>query len=418
MSLTLECRSLYRFPLVRLKANTPDIIFTMNEPKKVLIVAGEASGDLHGSSLVRELRKRSSGLEIFGMGGDKMKREGVELIFHVDKLAFMGFFEVLKNLGFVRRVMKSMVSEAEERKPDLAVLIDYPGFNLRFASRLKNLGIPVVYYISPQVWAWGGNRVKKMQGLIDKMVVILPFEKEIYDRFDIDCEFVGHPFLDVVRPVLSLEDFRRKFDLRKNQTTVGLLPGSRRQEVEKILPIMLESCKSLQTRAKSLKVLLGLAATVSKDDIQNLQNAAGLPVEIVENLTYDLMKHADLLLIASGSATLECAILGTPFMVLYKTSLWTYLVAKSLVSIPNIALANVVAGKRIVPEFIQSRAVPTRIAEEMYEILSERERYRTIQNELGKVKEKLGQAGASGRAADIVMQVLESRIGRPEPAES
>ena len=390
----------------------------MNEPKRILIIAGEASGDLHGSSLVRELRKRSSGLEIFGIGGDKMKREGVELIFHVDKLAFMGFFEVLKNLSFVRRVMKSMVSAAEERKPDLAILIDYPGFNLRFARRLKNLGIPVVYYISPQVWAWGGNRVKKMQELIDKMVVILPFEKEIYDRFNIDCQFVGHPFMEVARPVLSLEDFKSKFDVRNNQTTVGLLPGSRWQEVEKILPIMLESCRFLQTRTKNLKVLLGLAPTIDKDEIETLQKAAGFQAEIVENLTYDLMKHADLLLIASGSATLECAILGTPFMVLYKTSFWTYLVAKSLVSIPNIALANVVAGKRIVPEFIQKKALPSRIAEEMYEILSERERYRTIQNELGKVKEKLGEVGASGRTAEIVLQVLESRTGQGEPARS
>ncbi|MGB7062102.1 MAG: lipid-A-disaccharide synthase, partial [Candidatus Zixiibacteriota bacterium] len=277
----------------------------MNEVKKILIIAGEASGDLHGSSLVRELQRKSSGLEIFGIGGDKMKREGVELIFHVEKLAFMGFFEVLKNLSFVRRVMKTMVSAAEARRPDLAILIDYPGFNLRFARKLKNLRIPVVYYISPQVWAWGGNRVKKLQQLIDKMVVILPFEKEIYDRFNIDCEFVGHPFIEVAKPILSLEDFQRKFDIGKNETTLGLLPGSRWQEVEKILPLMLESCKLLKTRIKNLKVLLGLAPTINKDEIQNLQGAAGLQAEIVENLTYDLMKHADLLLITSGSATLE-----------------------------------------------------------------------------------------------------------------
>jgi lipid-A-disaccharide synthase len=386
----------------------------MNEPKRILIIAGEASGDLHGSSLVRELRRKGSGLEIFGIGGDKMKREGVELIFHVDRLAFMGFFEVLKNLSFVRRVMRAMVSAAETRKPDLAVLIDYPGFNLRFARKVKNLGIPVVYYISPQVWAWGGGRVKKMQELVDKMVVILPFEKEIYDRFSIDCEFVGHPFMEVTKPVLSLEDFQRKFDIRKNQTTVGLLPGSRWQEVEKILPVMLESCKLLKTRIKNLRALLGLAPTIGKQEIQNLQNAAGFQAEIVENLTYDLMKHADLLLIASGSATLECAILGTPFVVLYKTSFWTYLVAKSLISIPNIALANVVAGKRIVPEFVQRRAAPAQIAEEMCEILTERERYKAIQNDLRKVKEKLGQAGASRKTAEIIMQVLDSSAGQQE----
>ena len=378
----------------------------MNDPKKILIIAGEASGDLHGSSLVKELKKINSYLEIFGIGGDRMKSQGVELIFHVEKLSFMGFFEVIKNLNFIRGVMKKMTSMIETRRPGLVILIDYPGFNLRFAKKVKNLGIRVVYYISPQVWAWGGNRVKKMRGLIDKMVVIFPFEKEIYKKFNIDCEFVGHPLLEVTRPVLSAEDFQKKFGIRKNDVVVGLLPGSRWQEVEKILPIMLESCKFLKTRIKNLKVLLGLAPTIKKEKIENLQNLAGSQTMIVENLTYDLMKHANLLLIASGSATLECAILGTPFLVLYKTSLWTYLVAKSLITIPNIALANVVAGKRIVPEFIQSQAIPNRIAEEMYEILTDRERYKTIQNELMKVKGKLGEDGASKKAAQIVTEML------------
>jgi len=378
----------------------------MIEAKKIVIIAGEASGDLHGSSLVKELKKINSNLEIFGIGGDRMKSQGVELIFHVEKLSFMGFFEVIKNLSFIRGVMKTMVSVAETKRPDLVILIDYPGFNLRFAKKVKNLGIRVVYYISPQVWAWGGNRVKKMRGLIDKMIVIFPFEKGIYKRFGLDCEFVGHPLLEVTRPVLSAEDFQKKFGIRKNDVVVGLLPGSRWQEVEKILPIMLESCKFLKTRIKNLKVLLGLAPTIKKEKIENLQNLAGSQTMIVENLTYDLMKHANLLLIASGSATLECAILGTPFLVLYKTSLWTYLVAKRLINIPNIALANVVAGKRIVPEFIQSQAIPNRIAEEMYEILTDRERYKSIQNELKKVKEKLGEDGASKKAAQIVTEML------------
>jgi lipid-A-disaccharide synthase len=380
----------------------------MNGTKKILIIAGEASGDLHGSGLVRELKKVDSNLEIFGIGGDKMKREGVELIFHIDRLSFMGFFEVIKNLGVVRGVMKTMTSVTETRRPHLTILIDYPGFNLRFAKKVKNLGIPVVYYISPQVWAWGGNRVKKMKNLIDKMTVIFSFEKEIYKRFNIDCEFVGHPLLEVTRPILSLEDFQNKFDIRKNDVVVGLLPGSRWQEVEKILPIMLESCKLLKPRIKNLKLLLALAPTIKKEEMENLLKQADFQAMIVENLTYDLMKHADFLLIASGSATLECAILGTPFLVLYKTSFWTYLVAKSLVSIPNIALANVVAGKRVVPEFIQSQAVPNRIAEEMYEILTDRERYKAIQNELKKVKEKLGEEGASKKAAQIVTEMLSS----------
>jgi len=378
----------------------------MNETKKIIIIAGEASGDLHGSSLVKELKKINPHWEIFGMGGDKMKREGVELIFHIDRLSFMGFFEVMKNLRFIRKVMQTMVSMIETRKPDLAILIDYPGFNLRFAKKVKLLGIPVVYYISPQVWAWGGNRVKKMRGLVDRMIVIFPFEKQIYDKFDISCEFVEHPLLEVTRPVLSLEDFQKKFDIRKNEVVVGLLPGSRWQEVEKILPIMLESAAHLKTRFKNVKLLLGLAPTIKKEKVESFLPHADSPVRIVENLTYDVMKHSDLLLIASGSATLECAILGTPFLVLYKTSFWTYLIAKSLISIPNIALANVVAGKRIVPEFVQKKAVPQKITDEMYEILSDKNRYKTIQNELEKVKEKLGEEGASKRAAQIVARMM------------
>ncbi|NIM98968.1 MAG: lipid-A-disaccharide synthase, partial [candidate division Zixibacteria bacterium] len=242
----------------------------MNNAKKILITAGEASGDLHGSSLVRELKRINPRLEIFGLGGDKMKKEGVELIFHVDRLAIMGFFEVLKNLNFVRGAMKTMMSVAEKRNPDLAILIDYPGFNLRFAKKLKKSGIPVVYYISPQVWAWGGNRVRKMKGWIDKMVVILPFEKDIYQRFNIDCQFVGHPLLEVTKPILSHEDFQRKFDIRKNDTVVGLLPGSRWQEVERILPIMVQSCTLLTNRIKNLKVLSGLAPTIKRQDLENL----------------------------------------------------------------------------------------------------------------------------------------------------
>lgn len=345
-----------------------------------------------------------------------MKKEGMELIYHIDKLSIMGFFEVLKNLGLIREVMKTIVKLAEERKPDLVVLIDYPGFNLRFAKRVKKMGIPIAYYISPQVWAWGGNRVKKMKGLIDKMIVIFPFEKDIYKKFDIDCEFVGHPLLEVVRPVLSKEDFQSKFDLRKNEVLLGLLPGSRWQEVEKILPIMVQTAELLWARIKNLRIMLGLASTIKKEKVEIILGQFKSKVEIVENLTYDLMKHSDLLLVASGTATLESAILGTPFLVLYKTGFWTYLLAKSLVSIPNIALANVVAGKKIVPEYIQNKAVPKDIAEEMYDILTNKPRYKSIQNELSLVKEKIGsfhslqvgEVGASKRAAQIINGIISS----------
>lgn len=370
------------------------------------MVAGEASGDLHGSSLIRELRNLNPHIQLFGIGGDRMKKEGMELFYHIDKLSIMGFFEVLSNLRMIREVMKTMLKLAEERKPNLVVLIDYPGFNLRFAKRIKKMGIPIVYYISPQVWAWGGNRVKKMKGLIDKMIVIFPFEVEIYKKFDIDCEFVGHPLLEVVRPILSEEDFQSKFDLRKNEVLLGLLPGSRWQEVERILPIMVRTGEHLDSRIKNLRVMLGLSSTIKKEKVQAILDQFKDEVKIVENLTYDLMKHSDILLVTSGTATLESAILGTPFLVLYKTSFWTYLFAKSLVSISNIALANVVAGKKIVPEYIQNKAEPKDIAEEMYDILTNKQKYKSIQNELSLVKEKIGEVGASRKAAQIVNGVI------------
>ncbi len=388
------------------KAEHSIVSAAMNESKKILIVAGEASGDLHGSSLIRELKSINPHLQFLGIGGDRMRKEGLELVYHIDKLSIMGFFEVLKNLNLIRKVMATMVKAVEQRRPDLIVLIDYPGFNLRFAKRVKRSGIPIAYYISPQVWAWGGNRVKKMKDLIDKMIVIFPFEVEIYKRFDIDCEFVGHPLLEVVRPVMSEEDFRSKFDLRKNEVLLGLLPGSRWQEVEKILPIMVKTAELLAPRIKNLRVMLGLASTVKKERVETILNEFKSEVGIIENLTYDLMKHSDILLVTSGTATLESAILGTPFLVLYKTSLWTYLFAKSLVSIPNIALANVVAGKKIVPEYIQGKAVPTHIAEEGYEILTNKSRYKTIQKELSLVKEKIGDVGASKRAAQIINGIV------------
>ncbi len=381
----------------------------MNESKKLLIIAGEASGDLHGSNLIRELRNLNSHIQLFGIGGDRMKKEGLELVYHIDKLSVMGFFEVLSKLRLIREVMKTMLRLAEEREPDLVVLIDYPGFNLRFAGKVKKMGIPIAYYISPQVWAWGGNRVKKMRGLIDKMIVILPFEEEIYKNFEIDCEFVGHPLLEVVRPVLSKEDFQSRFDLRKNQVLLGLIPGSRWQEVERILPIMVETAELLGSRIRNLRVMLGLAPGLEKQRVERVLEQFKTRVEIVEDLTYDLMKHSDILLVTSGTATLESAILGTPFLVLYKTSFWTYLFAKSLVSIPNIALANVIAGKRIVPEYIQRRAVPKDIAEEAYDILTSKQRYKSIQNELMSVKEKIGEAGASKRAAQVINGIISSR---------
>ena len=375
--------------------------------KKILIVAGEASGDLHASNLIKELKKINPNPEIFGIGGDRMRQAGVELIFHIDRLSFMGFAEVIKNLKLVRKVFKTMKDVLDNRRPDLVILVDYPGFNLKFAQRVKEKGIRVAYYISPQIWAWGGKRLDKIKKLVDKMIVIFPFEKDIYKNAGVDVEFVGHPLLEVVRPHLTEEEFKRRFDIKEKEILIGLLPGSRWQEVSKILPIMLDSVLILKSSIRNLKVALGLAPTIEKEKIQALLNQTKVEVTIIEGLTYDLMKYSHLLLVTSGTATLESAILGTPLIVLYKTSFLTYSLARSLVKIPHIALVNVVAGKKIVPEFVQYHAKPQLIALEANEILENRERYEIVKEELNKVKEKLGEPQASKKAAEIINEMLQ-----------
>jgi lipid-A-disaccharide synthase len=376
--------------------------------KKILIVAGEASGDLHAAGLIKELKTIDSEIEIFGIGGNKMRSYGVELLYHVDRFSIMGLSEVLKRINFFRKMMKSMISRAEERSPDLAILVDYPGFNLRFAQKLKKRSIPILYYISPQIWAWGGGRLQKIKKLVDKILVFFPFEEKIYEDAGVDVEFIGHPLLELVRPTLSQEEYRRRTNVGKNEILLGLLPGSRPQEVEKILPIMLETSVLLEKRLRNLKVVVSLAPTVNKDLLEKILNKFKLEIRVEKDLTYDLMHWANLLLVTSGTATLESAIAETPLVILYKTSFLNWLVGKSLIRIPHIGLVNVVAGKKIIPEFIQYQAKPELIAAEAMDILSDRKRYEDTKMELSKIKQRLGERGAYKKAAAAVTQMLRN----------
>ena len=374
--------------------------------KKILIIAGEASGDLHSSGLIKELRKLNQEMEIFGIGGNKMKEAGVELIYDMERFSLIGFSEVLKRLNFFRKMMNSMVSCAEDRSPDLVILVDYPGFNLRLAQRLKKKGIPILYYISPQIWAWGGKRLEKIKNLVNKILVFFPFEEKIYNDAGVDVEFIGHPLLELVKPTLSQEEYRRSMNLGKNDILLGLLPGSRTQEVEKILPVMLQTCLLLKKRLKKLKVGVSLASIIEKDLLKKILNQFELEIILEKELTYDLMHYSDLLLVTSGTATLESAIAQTPLLILYKTSFLNWILAKSMIRIPYIGLVNVVAGKKIVPEFIQYQAKPELLAGEAFDILSDRKKYEDIKAELNKVKQRLGQKGAYKKAAGIVNQML------------
>jgi lipid-A-disaccharide synthase len=374
--------------------------------KKVLIISGEPSGDLHGAGLIRELKRINPDIEYSGVGGNKLKQEGMNLLYSIEKLSFMGFYEVLKNLKVIRELKRKLLDFIDHDKPDLVILIDYPGFNLRFAKEIKKREIPILYYISPQVWAWGKKRIETIKKLVDRMVVFFPFEEKLYKDAGVEVDLIGHPLLDLVKPALSKDEFQRKLKLTGKETLVGLLPGSRWQEIEKVLPVMVRACLILKKRFPDLKIAIGVAPNINQERLQIFLKKTNLEAIILEDLTYDLMSYSDLLLATSGTATLESAISGTPLIVLYKTSLFTYLLAKTLVKIPNIGMVNIVAEKKIVPEFIQSEAKPERIAREMEKILTDKAEYERIRNDLSRVRDRLSEKGAYQRGARIVNQML------------
>jgi lipid-A-disaccharide synthase len=373
---------------------------------KLMIIAGEPSGDLHGGQLVAELRRLRPDLEIFGVGGDRMQAAGMELIYHIRDFSFMGFWEVLGHLPFVRRAMLRLKGLLTERKPEAVVLIDYPGFNLRFARIARRAGAKVAYFISPQVWAWGGGRVRRIRKLVDRMLCILPFEEEYYRRLGVPAVYVGNPLLDLARPDLSREAFCCQHGLRADRPLVGLLPGSRKQEVERILPVMLKAGELLKEARASLQFAVGLAPSVEEKMVRRLMQKCSLEPVLISNQSYDLMAHSQLILTASGTATLECGIIGTPLIIIYKTSWASYLLGRMLVKVPYIGLVNLVAGRKVVPEFIQHEARPGAVFLMAQMLLAEGRPRQAVKHELSRIPAVLGQPGASARAAGEIIKLM------------
>jgi lipid-A-disaccharide synthase len=370
-----------------------------------MIVAGEASGDLHGAGVVRELKKKNPSMEIFGIGGDKMEQEGMSLTFHVREMSFMGFVEVVKHLPLIRSVEKTLEQLLILKKPDVVVLIDYPGFNLRFARTVKKHGIKVVYYISPQVWAWKKGRVKKMRGLIDKMLVVFPFEVPIYEKENIPVQFVGHPIIEEMQDMMSKENFCKRYDLDNAKKFIAVIPGSRTQEIENLFSVMVRSAVELAGKEKEIVVAVApnLSIDLYKNNLPPLN--ANVDVKFIQHSTHEVMKYAEFAFVTSGTATLETACVGTPMIVVYKTSAITYWIARLVVKIKNIALVNIVAGKTIVPEMIQSDATVGKLVSEAQSILNSPERYAEMKNELNIVRQKLGGVGASINVAEAILAV-------------
>ncbi len=370
-------------------------------------MAGEASGDLHGANLVKSLKSLDTAIQFYGIGGEKLRKAGMKIAFDSSELAVVGITEVFSKLSLIYRAFRYLKKTLRETKPDLVILIDYPDFNLRIAKVAFGMQIPVFYYISPQVWAWRKNRVKKIARLVDKMAVLFSFETHFYEKEDVDVRWVGHPLLDVAKPEFSKKEAFDKFGLREDQLTVGILPGSRKGEVDRLLPEMLKAAELLAKRLKNVQFVLPAALTLDAGQITDMiKKRGGVKVKVLNGHIYDVLNISHLAIVASGTATLEAAIMGTPMVILYKVSFLTYFIGKCLIKIRDVGLVNIVAGRQVVPELIQKEANPEKISETVLKILENPKAILNLKQELAEIKKKLGDSGASERVARIAYQMM------------
>lgn len=377
---------------------------------KYYVIAGEASGDLHGSNLIRALREKDPHADIRCWGGDKMEAAGATLVRHYKDLAFMGFIEVLNNLGTILRNIRFCKEDITAYKPDVLILIDYPGFNLRIAKWAKQQGFKIIYYISPQVWAWKENRVKLIKQCVDKMLVILPFEKAFYQKWNYEVEYVGHPLVEVVEEYMNKEQERRNSELQtsnlKPQTSniIALLPGSRKQEILKKLPIMLEVTK----RFPEYRFVVAKAPGLDEAFYSTLLAPYG-NVSSVKDQTYSLLMQAKAALVTSGTATLETALFGVPEVICYKGNALSYQIAKRLVNIKFIGLVNLIMDKEVMKELIQADLTPGNLEKELDRLLNDPEKQRQVKEDYAALKTLLSQGGnASANAAASIHAFLHA----------
>lgn len=368
---------------------------------KFFVITGEASGDLHASFLIKEIKKRLPESRFFGIGGKKMEDEGVKLFFHIEKISVVGFWEAFMKVGNIRKILRSLVEKMRNMKPDALILVDFPGFNLRLAPFAKNLGIKVIYYITPQVWAWGGWRLRSMYKNIDLALVIFPFEERIFSSYGIKTSFVGHPILDEMSLKKSKELFCKEHALSPEKPIIALLPGSREGEIKRILPIMLLISKEIKKRRSDVQFILPTISEVMEGFLPDKRD-----IRIIYDETSDGIHVADTALAASGTVTLETAFLGTPSVIIYKISILTYLIIKWLIKLPYIGLVNIVRGKKIIPEYIQFSIRINQISDEILRMLEDTRYVATIKEELKEVKKILGKKGASKNAAEIVVKEI------------
>lgn len=378
--------------------------------RRALIVTGEASGDLHGANLIRAARDVDPGLSFFGIGGRRMRAAGCEIVFPAEELAVMGLVEVLGRLPVIRRAFRRLQGLLHgPQRPDVVILIDYPGFNLRFAREAKRAGIPVLYFIGPKVWAWKRGRVRTVAERVDKLAVIFPFEPPLYAGLGLDVEYVGNPLLDEYHRNRDRESFLREVGLDPETAVVGLFPGSRRSEIRYMFDTLLESARLLIEQGTAKQFLLPVAPTFDRGELEQRVAAAGLPVTLVEENIYDVAGACNAILCVSGTVTLQAALAGTPLAILYKGAALTYAVGRRLVKIPHFGLPNIVAGHEVAREFLQDAASPEALAAEIRRLLEDGSYRRRAFAGLAEVRERLGTPGCSRRVAEIAAALSQKQ---------
>ncbi len=378
-----------------------------------MIVTGEASGDLHGANLLRALQATLADLEVCGMGGPELASLGVDILYDAAKVSVVGIFEVfshLKDIFLAQRILRRRLAT---KRPDLLILIDLPDFNLLLAKKAKQLGIPVFYYISPQIWAWRSGRIKTIRDRVDKIGVIMPFEEEFYRTRGVDAEYVGHPLLDTVVTTATREQFYAQHQISLDTQCIGLFPGSRKREVSLLLPDFLKAGRILQSlTSEKLVFLIPQASTITSNDLEEAginEARKDLDIRIIREERYNMMAACAVVVAASGTVTLELAILEVPMVVTYKLAPLTYFLGRLLVKLEFFSLVNLIAGYGAVPELLQGEVTPKKIADHLTAILVQPEKRQEMKNALRSVKEKLGGPGASKKAALVAATLLNRK---------
>lgn len=371
-----------------------------------MIVAGEASGDMYGATLAAEMSALSPATRFFGMGGDRMRLAGVETLVDANVMAVMGLVEVLGHLPVILKGFNILKQRILTDPPKLLILIDYPDFNLRLAKVAKGAGVKVLYFISPQVWAWRSGRVTGIGRVVDMMAVLFPFEVPFYQQAGIPVSFVGHPLLDMVRPSMGRDEALASFGLEPALRTVGLFPGSRKSEIKKLLPVILESAELLRARMPELQFVLPLASSLRAEDLAPYLEGSKVPVAVVSGRNYDVMAACDAAISVSGTVVMELALVGVPGVLIYKMSPLTYQIGKRVIKVAHIGICNIVAEKRLIKELIQHEVQPVAIADEIDAILNDAGYAAQIRAGLATVKVKLGNGGALGRVARLATEMM------------